>query len=88
MSATFDEDQPCLYCGSPNAHECAGVPVCDECCIDATDIEIAFPKAKRFLQRIIDYRVHGEAAPAPQHLPLSREEFMAQIRPKREDSLE
>jgi hypothetical protein len=68
----FNEDQPCLYCGCPHAHCCSNVPVCDNCCIDLTDIVIAFPKAQKFIDRIIEYRIHGNPAPAPEWIQIPR----------------
>jgi hypothetical protein len=62
----FNEDLPCLYCGCSHAHCCSNVPVCDNCCIDLTDIVIAVPKAQKFIDRIIEFHVHGNPAPAPQ----------------------
>lgn len=80
-ASQFDEYQACLYCGCPVAHECAGVPVCDKCCIGSTDMVIAFPEAKEFLERIIEYRVHGRPQPAPQYIRARREDFITSRRP-------
>lgn len=63
----FNEDDPCLYCGCPDAHACDGVAVCDVCCIDQSDIVIAYPAAETFFTRIIEYRIHGRPRPAPEH---------------------
>jgi len=62
----FNEDQPCLYCGCPHAHCCSDVPVCDDCCIHLTDIVIAVPKAQKFIDKVIAYRIHENPAPAPE----------------------
>jgi hypothetical protein len=62
----FNEDLRCLYCACPHTHCCSDVPVCDNCCIVLDDIVIAGPRAQKFIDRIIEYRVHGNPAPAPQ----------------------